>query len=144
MAAEIISGKKIAEQIRSELVQEIEELKGKGMIPGLATVLVGDNPASQSYVRSKNKAAHEMGIHSEQHNLDKETSEEDLLALIDKLNAEALKKDRDKTVAAGLSDLEKMTLTMVDGDFPREVLGRQNLTFAEYKMPNRRNSSARK
>jgi methylenetetrahydrofolate dehydrogenase (NADP+)/methenyltetrahydrofolate cyclohydrolase len=88
MAAEIISGKKIAEQIRSELVQEIEELKGKGMTPGLATVLVGDNPASQSYVRSKNKAAHEMGIHSEQHNLDEATSEEDLLALIDKLNAD--------------------------------------------------------
>ncbi|MCG8586676.1 MAG: DUF2330 domain-containing protein [Pirellulales bacterium] len=60
---------------------------------------------------------------------------------IDKLNADALKKESAKTVAAGLKDLDSMTLTMVDGDFPREVLGRQNLTFAEYRMPSRRNNA---
>ena len=60
---------------------------------------------------------------------------------IDKLNAEALQKEAAKTTAAGITDLAKMTLTVVDGDFPREVLGGQNLTFAEYKMPARRNSA---
>ena len=60
---------------------------------------------------------------------------------IDKLNAEALKKETTKTVAKGLKDLKGMTLTVVDGDFPREVLGGQNLTFAEYKMPARRNNA---
>ena len=62
-------------------------------------------------------------------------------AEIDNLNAEALKKQRDETVAKGLADLDEMTLTVVDGDFPRDVLGSQNLTFAEYKMPARRNNA---
>ncbi|MCG8586235.1 MAG: DUF2330 domain-containing protein, partial [Pirellulales bacterium] len=60
---------------------------------------------------------------------------------IDKLNAEAFKEESKKVVAAALKDLDKMTLTVVDGDFPREVLGSQNLTFAEYKMPARRNNA---
>ena len=59
---------------------------------------------------------------------------------IDKLNAAALDKQRAETVAKGLKNLDGMTLTVVDGDFPREVLGDQNLTFAEYKMPARRNN----
>ena len=83
--------------------------------------------------------------------LPREEQEKQLLAIgerfglrgdeIDKINAEALKEESDKTVAAGLKHLKGMTLTVVDGDFPREVLGRKNLTFAEYKMPARRNSS---
>ena len=60
---------------------------------------------------------------------------------IDKLNAESLTKESEETVAAGLKDLDEMTLTVVDGDFPREVLGGQNLTFSEYKMPARRNNA---
>lgn len=60
---------------------------------------------------------------------------------IDKLNSVALKKASEKTTAAGMKDLARMTLTVVDGDFPREVLGSQNLTFAEYKMPARRNNA---
>jgi methylenetetrahydrofolate dehydrogenase (NADP+)/methenyltetrahydrofolate cyclohydrolase len=89
MAAKIIDGKQIASQIREELQKEIEELKSKqGITPGLAVVLVGENPASQVYVRSKNKAAHEIGVYSEQHNLDESTPEEELLQLIDKLNAD--------------------------------------------------------
>jgi methylenetetrahydrofolate dehydrogenase (NADP+)/methenyltetrahydrofolate cyclohydrolase len=87
MAAKIIDGKQIAAQIRGELQKEIDELKSKhGVTPGLAVVLVGENPASQVYVRNKNKAAHDIGVYSEQHNLDVSTPEEDLLALIDKLN----------------------------------------------------------
>ncbi len=61
---------------------------------------------------------------------------------IDSLNLEVLKQDRDKIVAAALADLKKMTLTVIDGDFPREVLGDKNLSFAEYQMPSRRNTPA--
>lgn len=60
---------------------------------------------------------------------------------IDKLNNASIAEEREKTVQKQLADLKKMTLTVVDGDFPREVLGKQNLTFAEYEMPNRRNQS---
>jgi methylenetetrahydrofolate dehydrogenase (NADP+)/methenyltetrahydrofolate cyclohydrolase len=89
MAARVIDGKKIAEQIRGELAKEIEELKARhGLTPGLAVVLVGEDPASQQYVRNKNKACHEIGIYSEQHNLDKNTPETELLALVDRLNAD--------------------------------------------------------
>lgn len=87
MAARIIDGTKIAAQIRQEVAAGIEALKrDKGVIPGLAVVLVGENPASQSYVRSKNKVAHELGMHSEQHSLPEATTEKDLLDLVQKLN----------------------------------------------------------
>lgn len=86
MAARVIDGNEIAARIRSEIAQEIEALKRRDVTPGLAVVLVGENPASLSYVKSKNKAAHEIGIHSEQHNLPAATSEADLLALVGKLN----------------------------------------------------------
>jgi methylenetetrahydrofolate dehydrogenase (NADP+)/methenyltetrahydrofolate cyclohydrolase len=89
MAAQVIDGNKIAAQIRGELEKEIKALKDKqGVTPGLAVILVGENPASQQYVKNKNKAAHEIGIYSEQHNLPKETPEAELLALVAKLNAE--------------------------------------------------------
>ncbi len=61
---------------------------------------------------------------------------------IDKLNAASLKVQRDQAVAKSLKDLKKMTLTVVDGDFPREVIAGENLTFAEYKMPARRNNAS--
>ena len=60
---------------------------------------------------------------------------------IDKLNLAALDKEREKAVKDALGDLKKMTLTVIDGDFPREVVGAQNLIFGEYRMPARRNSS---
>ena len=59
---------------------------------------------------------------------------------IDKENLAALAKERDKAVKAALQDMKKMTLTVVDGDFPREVVGSQNLAFGEYRMPARRNT----
>jgi len=87
MSANILSGKDIAKQIRAELKEEIAELKAKhDVVPGLATVLVGENPASVSYVTSKNRTSKNLGMHSEQINLDAETPEEDLLKLIDRLN----------------------------------------------------------
>jgi methylenetetrahydrofolate dehydrogenase (NADP+)/methenyltetrahydrofolate cyclohydrolase len=87
MSAKIISGTETAKAIREELRLEVAELKEKhGVVPGLVTILVGEDPASQSYVTAKNKTAHALGIHSEQVTLDVDTSEEDLLALVDKYN----------------------------------------------------------
>ncbi len=87
MSAKIISGTETAKAIREELQVEVAELKEKhGVVPGLVTILVGEDPASQSYVTAKNKTAHALGIHSEQVTLDADTSEEDLLALVDKYN----------------------------------------------------------
>lgn len=87
MSAKIISGTEVAKGIREELQKEVAALKeSDGVVPGLVTILVGENPASQSYVAAKNKTAHALGIHSEQVTLDADTSEEDLLAMVDKYN----------------------------------------------------------
>jgi methylenetetrahydrofolate dehydrogenase (NADP+) / methenyltetrahydrofolate cyclohydrolase len=86
LAAKIIDGTAIGEQIRQEIAKDIADLKARGITPGLAVVLVGENPASLSYVRSKNKTAHEMGMHSEQHDLPVTTTQAELLALIERLN----------------------------------------------------------
>jgi len=87
MPAQIISGTEIAKQIREELKQEIAELKEKhNLTPGLVTVLVGEDPASQVYVGSKVKTCEALGVYSERHDLPADTSEGKLLTLIDKLN----------------------------------------------------------
>ena len=87
MTAEIISGKEVAKAIRAELAVEVAQLKEEhGVVPGLATVLVGEDPASVSYVTAKNKASKELGMNSNQHTLPADTSEEDLLKLVDELN----------------------------------------------------------
>ena len=87
MGAKVISGTEVAKEIREELKVELAELKEKhGIVPGLVTILVGEDPASQSYVAAKNKTAHAIGIHSEQVTLDADTSEEELLKLVDKYN----------------------------------------------------------
>lgn len=87
MTAKIISGTEIAKEIREELKQEIAELKEKhNVVPGLVTVLVGDDPASHVYVGQKEKTSNELGIYSERHDIPADTTEEELLTLIDKLN----------------------------------------------------------
>ncbi|WP_018132468.1 bifunctional methylenetetrahydrofolate dehydrogenase/methenyltetrahydrofolate cyclohydrolase FolD [Effusibacillus pohliae] len=86
MAAQVISGKEIAAQIRAELKSEVEKLAARGIQPGLAVILVGDDPASHSYVKGKEKAAVELNFHSEVHRLPESVSEQDVLALIGKLN----------------------------------------------------------
>jgi len=87
MTAKIISGTETAKAIREELKKEIAELKEKhNVVPGLVTILVGEDPASQSYVSAKNKTAHALGIHSEQVTLAADTSEQELLNLIEKYN----------------------------------------------------------
>jgi len=89
VAAEIISGKEIGDQIKEELKAEIAELKEKhGVTPGLTVILVGEDPASQVYVKNKGLACEKVGIASFEHRLPADTSEEDLLKLIDEQNAD--------------------------------------------------------
>ena len=87
MTAQLIKGAEVATQIREELKQEIADLKAKhNVVPGLVTVLVGADPASQVYVGQKEKTSQELGIYSERYDLPADTSQADLLKLIDKLN----------------------------------------------------------
>lgn len=88
MSAQIINGKAIAAEIREEIKQETAALAARGVQPGLAVVLVGEDPASQVYVRNKAKACEELGFYSEVHRLSAETPQDELLALIAKLNAQ--------------------------------------------------------
>jgi methylenetetrahydrofolate dehydrogenase (NADP+)/methenyltetrahydrofolate cyclohydrolase len=89
MTANIIDGKLVSEQIREKLRGEIERLKESGVTPGLAVVLVGEDPASQVYVRNKARSCEQLGMYSEVHRLPAETSQVDLLALIEKLNEQS-------------------------------------------------------
>tara|TARA_B100000768_G_scaffold83443_1_gene78927 strand:+ start:3041 stop:3943 length:903 start_codon:yes stop_codon:yes gene_type:complete len=89
MTAQIINGKAFAERVRSQVAEHVARLKvDHAIVPGLAVVLVGEDPASQVYVRSKGKLTVEVGMHSVEHKLDADTSETDLLAVINKLNAD--------------------------------------------------------
>ena len=87
MSAKIIDGKAFAATVREKVAGHVARLKDEnGITPGLAVVLVGEDPASQVYVRSKGKQTVEVGMNSYEHKLEADTSEEDLLALIDQLN----------------------------------------------------------
>ena len=86
--AKILDGKAVSQRIKDELKIEVEGIKAKGVNPGLAVVIVGDNPASRVYVNSKKKACAEIGIASFEYALEESTTEEELLALVRKLNVE--------------------------------------------------------
>ncbi len=89
MTSKIISGTEIAGIIRAEIGEKVAAMKAdSGQVPGLAVVLVGTDPASQAYVRMKNKAAKEVGIHSRQLDLPAEISEEELLGVVEGLNSD--------------------------------------------------------
>ena len=89
MAAKIVKGTDIAAQIREELKAEVADMKAKkGVVPGLVTILVGENPASVSYVTAKGRTAKELGFNSIQDDQPADISQADLLALIDKYNAD--------------------------------------------------------
>ena len=89
MAARIIDGKSIAQDVRTEVRKAIDGMVGRGLRrPGLAVVMVGDNPASQVYVRNKRRACEDCGIISVAHDLPQSTSEMELLAKVDELNAD--------------------------------------------------------
>ena len=85
--ASIIDGKAFAQGLREQIATQVSELKNKhGITPGLAVVLVGEDPASQVYVRNKAKQTEEVGMNSSEYRLDAQTSQDELMALVDKLN----------------------------------------------------------
>lgn len=88
MTAKIIDGKQIAAQMRAELKQQVEKLKLQAVTPGLGVILVGDDPASISYVTAKQRACEETGIYSDDNRLPADTSQKDLIALVNKMNAD--------------------------------------------------------
>ena len=85
--AQLINGKEIAATLRSEIAAETAALKTQGITPGLAVILVGDDPASQTYVRNKQKACEDVGFYGEQITLPATTTQEELLAVVQELNA---------------------------------------------------------
>lgn len=109
------------------------------------------NPAPKNGAAKELFASDIHAVVSGQLSLVHEEQEKELLSIgeyfslrgkgIDRVNATALKKNAEKAVQAGLEQLEEMTLTVVDGDFPRDVLAKQNLTFAQYKMPSEKNNT---
>lgn len=88
MPAQLIDGRQIASTIRAELEERVAGLAAEGLVPGLATVLVGEDPASQLYVGMKNRAAAQAGIHSRQITLSADTPEAELLGVVEGLNAD--------------------------------------------------------
>jgi methylenetetrahydrofolate dehydrogenase (NADP+)/methenyltetrahydrofolate cyclohydrolase len=84
--AKLLMGKEVSARIKAELRKEVEALKEKEINPGLAVIIVGEDPASQVYVRNKERACEECGIYSEKYALPAETTQDELLSLIDKLN----------------------------------------------------------
>jgi len=86
MTAQIIDGRKIAADMRAELKAEVARLKTQNIIPGLGVILVGEDPASQSYVTAKERACEKMGIYSDDNRLAADRSQAELMALIEKMN----------------------------------------------------------
>ncbi|HAN44906.1 MAG TPA: bifunctional 5,10-methylene-tetrahydrofolate dehydrogenase/5,10-methylene-tetrahydrofolate cyclohydrolase, partial [Ruminococcaceae bacterium] len=84
--AVIIDGKKVSENIRANLKKEVEQLKSKGKTPGLAVVIVGDDPASKVYVANKKKGCEQLGIYSEEYALPAQTTQQQLIDLVNMLN----------------------------------------------------------
>lgn len=89
MAAQIIDGKQVAADMRAELKAEAAKLKEQGIVPGLGVILVGEDPASQSYVTAKERACENIGIYSDDNRLPAETTQEELMALVEKMNNDA-------------------------------------------------------
>jgi methylenetetrahydrofolate dehydrogenase (NADP+)/methenyltetrahydrofolate cyclohydrolase len=87
MAAKIIDGKQTAAEMREEIKQEVAKLKEDGIVPGLGVILVGDDPASRSYVTAKERTCEELGIYSDDNRLAEDATQEQLIALVNKMNA---------------------------------------------------------
>ena len=115
MTARILSGKEYAAKIKEAAKKEAESL---GIRPGLAVVMVGDNPASAVYVRNKNKACEELGFHSVMETLPADTSKDELLAVIDRLNGDASVHGIlvQLPLPAALSDAEQEVLNRISPD----------------------------
>lgn len=89
MTAQVLNGVEVAEHIKQRVAARVSELTNQGIKPGLAVVLVGDDPASKVYVGNKVKTCQTLGLHSEKHELPAETTTEELLALIERLNSDS-------------------------------------------------------
>ncbi|MFQ6036706.1 MAG: bifunctional methylenetetrahydrofolate dehydrogenase/methenyltetrahydrofolate cyclohydrolase FolD [Sedimentisphaerales bacterium] len=86
MAAQIIDGKQVAADMRAELKEQVTKLKEQGIIPGLGVILVGEDPASKSYVTAKERTCEEIGIYSDDNRLPASVSQQELIALVQKMN----------------------------------------------------------
>jgi len=86
MTAQIIDGKQVAAEMREELKKEVAKLKEQGIVPGLGVILVGEDPASKSYVTAKERTCEEIGIYSDDNHLPAETSQKELMARVQKMN----------------------------------------------------------
>lgn len=89
MSAKIIDGKQIAAQMRAELKQQVAKLTQQGTVPGLGVILIGDDPASQSYVTAKERSCEEIGIYSDDNRLPADITQQDLITLINRMNTDA-------------------------------------------------------
>ena len=89
MAAQIIDGKQTAADMRAELKDEVAKLKDRGVVPGLGVVLVGEDPASKSYVTAKERACEEIGIYSDDNRLPADASQQELMDLVGKMNKDS-------------------------------------------------------
>ena len=116
--AKLIDGKAVSASVRAQVAEEVEQLKQQGVTPGLAVVIVGDDPASRTYVNNKKKACAQTGIYSEEYALPATTTQEELMELIEKLNN---KKDINGIlVQSPLQDIEIQGKECV-------VIGRSNI-----------------
>ena len=86
--AKILNGKEVSQRIKDELKEEVKKLKNDNIVPGLAVIIVGDDPASRVYVNSKKKACEEIGIYSQEYALPENTTQDELLDLVEKLNGD--------------------------------------------------------
>ena len=86
MTAQIIDGKQVAADMRAELQKEVAKLKEQGIVPGLGVILVGEDPASKSYVTAKERTCEDLGIYSDDNRLPEEATQQELLALVEKMN----------------------------------------------------------
>jgi methylenetetrahydrofolate dehydrogenase (NADP+)/methenyltetrahydrofolate cyclohydrolase len=86
MTAKIIDGKQVAATMREELKAEVAQLREKGIVPGLGVILVGEDPASQSYVKAKERTCEEIGIYSDDNRLPADISQDELIALVEEMN----------------------------------------------------------
>lgn len=88
MGAAIIDGQAVADQMQTEIAQEVSALKARGVVPGLGVIMAGDNPASQQYVRMKRRACERVGIHSVVQMVDANTPQRHVMALVEQMNAD--------------------------------------------------------
>ncbi len=135
MAGTIIDGRQVAADMRAELKEEVARIREEGIIPGLGVILVGEDPASQSYVSAKERACAEAGIYSDDNRLSADTSQEDLIALVEQMNSDPrihgilvqlpLPKHIDESAVIGTIRPEKDVDGFTPGNVGRLVIGEE-------------------